>query len=116
MTTHEGDAMHDTQAGRMGDLVQASASEHLAIGRLRRVRSATEQARFVAGYFGWSMTGDEIRESDGTVALFIEDMAVALTDLHWISDDGISWDLMPFDELEAAVALRVAQRARGWEI
>ncbi len=116
MTTHEGDAMHDTQAGRRGDLVQASASEHLPIGRLRRVRSATEQARFVAGYFGWSMTGDEIRESDGTVALFIEDMAVALNDHHWISDDGISWDLMPFDELEAADALRVAQRARGWEI
>ena len=108
--------MQDTGADDVGDLVQSSASESLPAHRRGPGRSRTEQARFVAGYFGWSMTGDEIREPDGTVALFIEDLAVALTDLHWISDDGIRWDLMPFDELEAADALRVAQRARGWEI
>ncbi|MBF4621618.1 hypothetical protein [Clavibacter sp. VKM Ac-2542] len=108
--------MQDTGTDDMGDPVQSSASETLPPRPTGPGRSPTEQARFVAGYFGWSMTGDEIREPDGTVALYIEDLAVALTDLHWISDDGIRWDLMPFDELEAADALRVAQRARGWEI
>ena len=111
--------MRETDADGMGDLVQSSESEALPERPLGPVRSATEQARFVAGYFGWSITGDAIRGTaldDEAVALFIEDLAAALTELGWISPCGIRWDRLPFGEDEAATALRAVQRAHGWDI
>jgi hypothetical protein len=108
--------MHDTGADDVGDLVQSSASETLPARRQGPARSATEQARFVAGYFGWSITGDTIRGADDAVALYIEDLAVALAELGWISAEAIHWDGLPFSEHEAAEALRVVQRARGWDV
>lgn len=108
--------MHDTGADDVGDLVQSSASESLPARRQGPGRSATEQARFVAGYFGWSITGDAIQGSDDAVALYIEDLAEALAELGWISADRIHWDRLPFGEHEAAEALRVVQRAHGWDV
>ncbi|WP_414171773.1 hypothetical protein [Clavibacter tessellarius] len=70
--------MQDTSADDMGDLVQSSASEALPARPRGPMRSSTEQARFVAGYFGWSITGDTIRGADDAVALYIEDLAAAL--------------------------------------
>ncbi|WP_043667883.1 hypothetical protein [Clavibacter michiganensis] len=107
--------MHDTGADDVGDLVQSSASESLP-DRHGLARSATEQARFVAGYFGWSITGDAIQGPDDAVALYIEDLAAALAELGWISVDAIHWDRLPFREHEAADALRAVQRARGWDV
>ena len=114
-----GYAMRDTEADGMGDLVQSSASEALPARPLGPVRSPTEQARFVAGYFGWSITGDAIRGTGvdgGAVALFIEDLAAALAELGWISPCGIRWDRLPFGEDEAAHALRAVPRAHGWDV
>jgi hypothetical protein len=108
--------MQDTGTDDMGDLVQSSASESLPARRTGPGRSPTEQARFVAGYFGWSITGDAIHGADEAVALYIEDLAVALTELGWISATGIHWDLLPYGEHEAAEALREVQRAHGWEV
>jgi hypothetical protein len=108
--------MHDRAADDMGDMVQASESEALPAHRAGPVRSSTEQARYVAGYFGWSITGDEIHGPDQAVALYIEDLAAALTELGWISTTGIHWQHLPFGEDEAAEALRVVQRAHGWDV
>jgi len=108
--------MQETDAGDMGDPVQASASEALPDRTRGPVRSPTEQARFVAGYFGWSLTGDSIRDADDAVALYIEDLAAALGELGWIAPDGIRWDRLPFGEDDAADALRAVQRARGWDV
>jgi hypothetical protein len=108
--------MQDTDADGMGDLVQSSASEALPACQREHVRSATEQARYVAGYFGWSITGDTIRGTEDAVALYIEDLAAALGELGWISPGAIHWDRLPFGEDEAADALRVVQRAHGWDV
>ena len=108
--------MHDTGADDVGDLVQSSASESLPSRPEGPRRSPTEQARFVAGYFGWSITGDAIRGTDDAVALYIEDLAVALGELGWISPAGIHWDRLPYGEDEAAEALRAVQRAHGWDV
>lgn len=111
--------MQGTGADDMGDLVQSSESESLPARPLGPVRSPTEQARFVAGYFGWSLTGDAIRGAgadDHAVALFIEDLAAALTELGWISPAGIHWCRLPFGEDEAAAALRAVQRTHGWDV
>ncbi|CAQ03114.1 hypothetical protein ACR8AL_03235 [Clavibacter sepedonicus] len=108
--------MHDTGTDDMGDLVQSSESEALPDRREGPDRSPTEQARFVAGYFGWSITGDAIRGADEAVALYIEDLAAALTELGWISTAGIHWDRVPYGEHDAAEALRAVQRAHGWDI
>ncbi|MFT2690571.1 hypothetical protein [Clavibacter zhangzhiyongii] len=75
-------------ADDMGDLVQSSASESLPACAREHVRSATEQARFISGYFGWSISGDAIRGTGDAVALYVEDLAAALTELGWISDGG----------------------------
>ena len=108
--------MQDTADGDRGDLVQSSASESLPARREGPDRSPTEQARFVSGYFGWSITGDAIRGADEAVALYIEDLAVALAELGWISAAGIHWDRLPYGEHEAAEALREVQRAHGWDV
>jgi hypothetical protein len=108
--------MQETGAGDMGDLVQSSASESLPARSRGPVRSPTEQARFVAGYFGWCITGDTIRGADDAVALYIEDLAAALGELGWIAPDGIRWDRLPFGEDDAADALRAVQRAHGWDV
>jgi hypothetical protein len=96
--------------------VQSSASESLPERREGPGRSPTEQARFVAGYFGWSITGDAIHGTDEAVALYIEDLAVALGELGWISAAGIHWERLPYREHEAAEALRAVQRAHGWDV
>jgi hypothetical protein len=108
--------MHDTDADDMGDLVQASASESLPTCAREHVRSATEQARFISGYFGWSISGDAIGGMGDAVALYVEDLAAALTELSWISPAGIHWERIPFGEDEAAEALRVVQRTHGWDV
>jgi hypothetical protein len=109
--------MHDRAADDdMGDMVQASESETLPAHREGPVRSPTEQARYIAGYFGWSITGDQIRGTDHTVALYIEDLAAALGELGWISPIGIHWHRLPYGEDEAAEALRVVQRTHGWDV
>lgn len=108
--------MRDTGTDGRGDPVQSSASESLPARREGPGRSPTEQARFVAGYFGWSITGDAIHGADDAVALYIEDLAVALGELGWISAPGIRWDLLPYREHEAAEALREVQRAHGWDV
>ncbi|MBF4617999.1 hypothetical protein ITJ44_07920 [Clavibacter sp. VKM Ac-2873] len=108
--------MQDTGTDDTGDLVQSSASESLPARREGPVRSPTEQARFVAAYFGWSIAGDAIHGADAAVALYIEDLAVALAELGWISAAGIHWDRLPYRAREAAEALRAAQRARGWDV
>jgi hypothetical protein len=108
--------MHDTGADDRGDPVQSSASETLPARREGPGRSPTEQARFVAGYFGWSITGDAIRGGDDDVALYIEDLAVALGELGWITPTGIRWDRLPYREHEAAETLREVQRAHGWDV
>lgn len=108
--------MQDTDADDRGDIVQSSASESLPERSEGPLRSATEQARFVAGYFAWSITGDEIRGTDDAIALYIEDLAVALGELGWISPSGIHWDRLPYREHEAAEALREVQRAHGWDV
>jgi hypothetical protein len=108
--------MHDTGADDMGDVVQASASESLPLGQRDHVRSSTEQARFISGYFGWSISGDSIGGTGDAVALYMEDLAAALTELGWISPAGIHWDRIPFREDEAAEALRVVQRTHGWDV
>jgi hypothetical protein len=108
--------MHDTDADDMGDLVQASASESLPTCAREHVRSATEQARFISGDFGWSSSGDAIGGMGDAVALYVEDLAAALTELSWISPAGIHWERIPFGEDEAAEALRVVQRTHGWDV
>jgi hypothetical protein len=108
--------MQDEAADDVGDVVQASESESLPAHREGPVRSSTEQARFVAGYFGWSITGDQIRDVDNAVALYIEDLAVALGELGWISPVGIHWNRLPFREDDAAEALHDAQRTHGWDV
>jgi len=108
--------MQDVGADDVGDPVQSSASESLPERREGPGRSPTEQARFVAGYFGWSITGDAIHGTDEAVALYIEDLAVALGELGWISAAGIHWDRLPYREHEAAEALREVQRAHGWDV
>ncbi|OUE23675.1 hypothetical protein [Clavibacter michiganensis] len=108
--------MQDTGTDDGGDLVQSSASESIPMRREGPDRSPTEQARFVAGYFGWSITGDAICGTDDAVALYIEDLAVALTELGWISATGIHWDRLPYGEHDAAAALRDVQRAHGWDV
>jgi hypothetical protein len=108
--------MHDTGADDMGDVVQSSASESLPLGGRDHVRSSTEQARFISGYFGWSISGDAIGGMGDAVALYVEDLAAALTELSWISPAGIHWERIPFGEDEAAEALRVVQRTHGWDV
>ncbi|RII93234.1 hypothetical protein [Clavibacter californiensis] len=108
--------MQDTGTDDMGDLVQSSASESLPPRPQGPRRSPTEQARFLAGYYGWSITGDAIRGDDDAIALYIEDLAVALAELGWISATGIHWDRLPYAERDAARALREVQRAHGWDV
>jgi hypothetical protein len=93
-------------------------------GRRTRCRTPTPTAwatwssrpRARPGYFGWSITGDTIRGTEDAVALYIEDLAAALGELGWISPGAIHWDRLPFGEDEAAEALRVVQRAHGWDV
>ncbi|KDP91952.1 MULTISPECIES: hypothetical protein [Clavibacter] len=108
--------MQDTGTDDAGDLVQSSESETLPVRPAGPGRSPTEQARFVAGYFGWSIAGDTIRGADAAVALYIEDLAIALGELGWITPTGIRWERLPYDDHEAAEALREVQRARGWDV
>ncbi|MDQ0743912.1 hypothetical protein QFZ62_001220 [Clavibacter sp. B3I6] len=109
MSDQHGDELQD----ELQDEVQASGGSTERLNRHLQ-RSGSEQARYLAAYFGWSLHGDLIRSQGTTVAMFVEDLADAMVALDWLDASGIIWSAVPVDADSAVAAVRRHQMEQGW--
>jgi hypothetical protein len=105
--------MADDRGEEMQDDVQASGGDTERPNRHLQ-RSHSEQARYLAAYFGWSLHGDAIRADGTLVSMFVEDLADTMLALGWLDGSGILWDRIPLDSASAVAAVRGHQADEGW--